>query len=61
MIGKVFALSGEGAGQVDNLIRGTCFIYNTPLIAIIDTGATHSFIYVDCMRRLNIPVTEIPG
>ncbi|MCI26803.1 cellular nucleic acid-binding protein, partial [Trifolium medium] len=41
-IGKVFALSGEGADQMDNLIRSTCFIYDVPLIAIIDTGATHS-------------------
>ncbi|MCI15490.1 cellular nucleic acid-binding protein, partial [Trifolium medium] len=60
-IGKVFALSGEGADQADNLIRGTCFIYDVPLIAIIDTGATHSFISVDCVKRLNIPVTEISG
>jgi hypothetical protein len=30
--GKVFALSGEGADKVDNLIRGTYFIYDTPLI-----------------------------
>ncbi|MCI68682.1 putative Ty3/Gypsy polyprotein/retrotransposon, partial [Trifolium medium] len=22
------------------------------------SGATHSFIYVDCMKRLSIPVTE---
>ncbi|KAK2382792.1 cleavage and polyadenylation specificity factor subunit [Trifolium repens] len=42
--GKVFALSGEAADQVDNLIRGTRFICDTPLIAIIDTRATHSFI-----------------
>jgi hypothetical protein len=46
---------------VDNLIRGTCFIYDTPLIAIIDTGATHSFISVDCVKRLNIPVSEMSG
>ncbi|GAU42520.1 hypothetical protein TSUD_376480 [Trifolium subterraneum] len=38
--GKVFALNGEGAEQVDNLIRDTRFIYDTPLIAIIDTEAT---------------------
>ncbi|GAU42762.1 hypothetical protein TSUD_239250 [Trifolium subterraneum] len=57
--GKVFALNGEGADQVDNLIRGTCFIHDTPLIAIIDTGATHSFISMDCMKRLNIPVYEM--
>ncbi|GAU51804.1 hypothetical protein TSUD_415920, partial [Trifolium subterraneum] len=59
--GKVFALNGEGADQVDNLIRGTCFIHDTPLIAIIDTGATHSFISTDCMKRLNIPVYEMSG
>ncbi|CAJ2645798.1 unnamed protein product [Trifolium pratense] len=60
-MGKVFALSGDDADQGDNLIRGTCFIYNTPLIAIIDTGATHSFISVDCMKRLSIPVSEMTG
>ncbi|GAU48050.1 hypothetical protein TSUD_404850 [Trifolium subterraneum] len=59
--GKVFALNGEGADQVDNLIRGTCFIHDTPLIAIIDTGATLSFISMDCMKRLNIPVYEMSG
>ncbi|GAU51606.1 hypothetical protein TSUD_414380 [Trifolium subterraneum] len=61
VMGKVFALNGEGADQVDNLIRGTCFIHDTPLIAIIDTGATHSFISMDCMKRLNIPVYEMSG
>ncbi|KAK2375585.1 cleavage and polyadenylation specificity factor subunit [Trifolium repens] len=60
-VGKVFALSGEGADEVDNLIRGTCFIYDTPLIAIVDTGATHSFISFECMKRLNIPVSEMSG
>ncbi|MCI37397.1 cellular nucleic acid-binding protein, partial [Trifolium medium] len=25
----------------------------------IDTGATHSFISINCVNRLNIPVTEI--
>ncbi|GAU46009.1 hypothetical protein TSUD_401310 [Trifolium subterraneum] len=58
---KVFSLNGEGVNQVDNLIRGMCFIHDTPLIAIIDTGATHSFISMDCMKRLNIPVYEMSG
>ncbi|KAK2444363.1 cleavage and polyadenylation specificity factor subunit [Trifolium repens] len=60
-VGKLFALSGDGAEQVDNLIRGTCFIYDTPLIAIVDTGATHSFISFECMKRLNIHVSEMLG
>ena len=47
--GKVFALNAEEVEQPDNLIRGMCFINSTPLIAIIDTGATHSFILVSCV------------
>ncbi|XP_050895919.1 uncharacterized protein LOC127102610, partial [Lathyrus oleraceus] len=52
--GKVFALSGAEATTDDRLIQGTCFINGTPLIAIIDTGATHSFISLDCAKRLNL-------
>jgi len=36
-----------------------CFINSTPLIAIIDTGATHSFISVCCVERLNLVVTPL--
>ncbi|MCI14287.1 cellular nucleic acid-binding protein, partial [Trifolium medium] len=36
-------------------------IYDTPLIAIIDTGATHSFISDSCVKCLSIPVTEMSG
>ncbi len=37
----------------DNLIRGICFIYNTLIIAIIDTSATHYFIFLGCDKHLN--------
>jgi hypothetical protein len=59
--GKVFALSGTDVPSSDTLIRGTCFINNFPLIAIIDTGATHSFISLDCVKRLNLVVTSMSG
>ena len=39
--GKVFALAGTQTASEDRLVRGTCFINSTPLITIIDTGATH--------------------
>jgi hypothetical protein len=46
----VFALSdGEGA-EPDNLIRGICFINNSLMIAIIVTGATHSFILLVVLK-----------
>jgi len=43
-VGKVFALNSEEVEHPVNLIRGMCFINCTPLIAIIDTGATLCFI-----------------
>ncbi|KAK2409540.1 cleavage and polyadenylation specificity factor subunit [Trifolium repens] len=52
--GKVFALDGGASGATDNLIRGTCFIHDTPLRAMIDTGATHSFISFKCVKSLNL-------
>jgi len=42
--GKVFALTGTQTMNEDRLIRGTCFFNSTPLIAIIDIGATHFFL-----------------
>ncbi|XP_058741293.1 uncharacterized protein LOC131613662, partial [Vicia villosa] len=57
--GKVFALSGAEASTDDRLIQGTCFINGTPLIAIIDTGATHSFISLDCAKRLNLVLSDM--
>ncbi|XP_058765452.1 uncharacterized protein LOC131638944 [Vicia villosa] len=42
--GRVFAFSGVEDSKKDNLIRGTCFINDIKLVAVIDTGATHLFI-----------------
>ena len=44
--GRVFALTCTQTDNEDRLIRGTCFFNGTPLIAIIDTGATHCFILI---------------
>src|ERR1044072_9100477 len=59
--GKVFALSGSEVKPDDRLIKGTCFINGIPLIAIIDTGATHSFIALDCAKRLNLEISNLDG
>ncbi|XP_073221585.1 uncharacterized protein [Cicer arietinum] len=55
--GRVFALSGAGASEKDNLIQGTCLISDTPLFVLFDCGATHSFVSLDCVRRLGLPVS----
>lgn len=52
--GKVFALTGSQPNSSDRLIRGTCYIYDIPLISIIDMGATHSFIFANCVRKVGL-------
>ncbi|XP_050919115.1 uncharacterized protein LOC127136621 [Lathyrus oleraceus] len=59
--GKVFALTGTQTSSDDRLIRGTCYINNIPLIVIIDTGDTHSFIVIDCVKRLGLVVSYMSG
>ncbi|XP_050916580.1 uncharacterized protein LOC127131707 [Lathyrus oleraceus] len=43
------------------MIRGMCYINGVFMIAIIDIGATHSFISLDCLKRLNIVVSSLNG
>ncbi|XP_058734000.1 uncharacterized protein LOC131605689 [Vicia villosa] len=57
--GKVFALAGTQTTSEDKLIRGTCFISSTPLITIIDTGATHCFIAAKCVKRLDLMLSSM--
>ena len=57
---RVFTLSGEEATQSPNMIKGTCFLKNTLLIALFDSRATHSFIYIDCVKKLNLPLFSLP-
>ncbi|XP_050919122.1 uncharacterized protein LOC127136628 [Lathyrus oleraceus] len=57
--GNVFALSGSETTSSNNLIRGTCFINNIPLVAIIATSATHSFISLDCAERLGLKLSSM--
>jgi hypothetical protein len=59
--GKVFALAGTQTATEDRLIRGTCFINSTPLIAIIDTGATHCFIASECAYTLGLVLSNMNG
>ncbi|XP_050889042.1 uncharacterized protein LOC127094226 [Lathyrus oleraceus] len=59
--GKLFALTGTQTSSDDRLIKGICYINNTSLIAIIDTGATHYFIFVDCVKRLGLVVSFMSG
>jgi len=59
--GKVFALTGTQTVNEDRLIRGTCVFNSIPLIAIIDTGATHCFIAIDYARKLGLVMSDMNG
>ena len=58
---KVFALAKIQTTNEDRLIRGTCFINSTPLITIIDIGATHCFIAADYVERLGLMLSLLNG
>ncbi|XP_073223476.1 uncharacterized protein [Cicer arietinum] len=57
--GRVFALSGAGASEKDNLIQGTCLISDSPLFVLFDCGPTHSFVSLDCVRHLGLPASRL--
>lgn len=59
--GRVFTLNGVDVSKLDNLIRGICFIHNVTLISMIDTGATHSFISLECVSKLKLEVSSMNG
>ncbi|XP_050908648.1 uncharacterized protein LOC127122339 [Lathyrus oleraceus] len=47
-------LTRSQPNSYDRLIRGTCYNHNSPFIAIIHTGATHSFSSANCARKLGL-------
>ena len=59
--GRVFALTSTQTDSEDRLIRGTCYLNNTPLVVIIDTGATNCFISLDCVSALGLNVSDMNG
>ncbi|KAF1874104.1 hypothetical protein Lal_00041548 [Lupinus albus] len=49
---RVFTMSGAEASDVDGLIKGNCMVAGIPLLVLFDSGATHSFICIECVNRL---------
>ncbi|KAK2388470.1 hypothetical protein QL285_062153 [Trifolium repens] len=50
----------ELSGQASNAIHESCHIAGNSLTALIDTGATHSFISLACANRLSLNVSMLP-
>ncbi|XP_057452419.1 uncharacterized protein LOC130744243 [Lotus japonicus] len=59
-LGHVFAISGEQAAVTDDLIQGTCTIVGNSLMVLFDSGATHSFIAEECVKRLGLLTADLP-
>ena len=57
--GRVYTLNGAETAQQEGLIQGKCLIKGTPLNVLLDSGATHSFISHDCVRKLRLPVSSL--
>jgi len=57
--GRVYAMTGAGAAGSGNLVMGRCMIAGESLYVLYDSGATHSFVSIDCVERLGLPVREL--
>ncbi|XP_019432303.1 PREDICTED: uncharacterized protein LOC109339341, partial [Lupinus angustifolius] len=58
--GRVFTMSGAEVEANIDLIQGTCNINEIPLSVLFDSGVTDSFIAIDIVHRLALPVVLLP-
>jgi len=58
--GKVFAMSGMEASKSDAMIEGKCVINETSLSVMYDSGASHSFIAENCVKKLGLLPVNLP-
>ncbi|XP_057724009.1 uncharacterized protein LOC130939967 [Arachis stenosperma] len=57
--GRVFTVNAKDAAKADPLMRGICLIGDKTLVALYDTGASHSFISFDKVEELGLKVLEL--
>ncbi|XP_027915854.1 uncharacterized protein LOC114175271 [Vigna unguiculata] len=57
--GRVFALTTTKAAQSGNLVQTTCFLVDHEVVVLYDSGATHSFVSNECVRRLGLMMREL--
>ena len=50
-------MSALEAAKSDELIQGKCIISETLLNALYDSGASYSFISLDCVRHLRLSIS----
>ncbi|XP_015967240.1 uncharacterized protein LOC107490958 [Arachis duranensis] len=57
--GRVFTMTADGAERLDTLIKGNCEIGGKILIALFDTGVSHSFISFEKDSELGLKITML--
>ncbi|KAE9605139.1 putative aspartic peptidase domain-containing protein [Lupinus albus] len=53
-------MSGAEASGADGLIKGNCMVAGIPLLVLFDSGATHSFVSIECVDRLKLQTESLP-
>jgi len=57
--GRVFALTTTEVAQPGNLVQTTCLLFNHEVVVLYDSGATHSFVSNECVRRIGLVMREL--
>ncbi|XP_057745124.1 uncharacterized protein LOC130962992 [Arachis stenosperma] len=58
--GRVFTVNAKDASKADLLMRVICLIGDKSLVALYDTGASHSFISFAKVKELSLKMSELP-
>ncbi|CAJ2637573.1 unnamed protein product [Trifolium pratense] len=58
--GRAYCMGTKVSGQASNAIHENCQIAGNSLTALIDTGATHSFISSECAQHMKLLITPLP-
>ena len=45
--------------QSGNLVQTICLLFNHEVVVLYDSGATHSFVSNECVRRLGLVIQEL--
>ena len=53
-------MNAKDASKANPLMRGICLIGDKSLVALYDTGASHSFISFAKVEELDLKVSELP-
>ena len=58
-VGRFFAMTSTNATQSSNLILDRCLLFNHSVLVLFDSGATHSFVFKECVSRLGLVVRDL--